>query len=155
LGRGPEAVDAFNRVLEPVAATSNDFRLRAMERDRIGDKVGALADFTEALKRDPKSSNTLARRGWGLLNSAPLALEDFDQAIQLSPDRGDLYNGRGYARVLLGRYRDAVADAEEALSHDTPSAQLPERLALRSNAACIYSQAAGRASADTASVDHE
>jgi tetratricopeptide (TPR) repeat protein len=155
LGRVAEAVAAFNRVLKPREANSNDFQQRGLERDRLGDKPGALADYTQAIELDPRSALTRANRGWAYLNSTSLALADFDQAIKLAPDQGDLYNGRGYARVLLGKYRQGVEDAAEALRHDPAGAPLNERVVLRSNAACIYAQAAGKASADLESADHE
>ncbi len=156
LGRGPEAVEALNHVLKPRQASPDDFRKRGLERALLGDKAGALADYSEALEQDPKSAFLFSRRGWGFLNNATtLALADFEQAIKLAPEQSELYNGRGYARVLLGKYRQGVEDAEEALRREAVNAPLPERLALRSNAACLYAQAAGKASADLDSIDHD
>ncbi len=43
-------------------------------------------------------------------------MPDFQEAIRRDPSNADAYNGRGYARLRLGEYRDGVADAERALS---------------------------------------
>jgi tetratricopeptide (TPR) repeat protein len=146
LSRGTEAIAAFNRYLDPAAPDPDAYRRRGFERARMADSAGALADYTLALALDPNSPSTRARRGWVYLGEASkLALRDFDEAIQLDPNNGDLYNGRGYARVLLGDYRGAVADAEQALKLGVPGHELRARLALTYNAACIYAQAASKA----------
>jgi tetratricopeptide (TPR) repeat protein len=101
-------------------------------------------DYTQALalKRD---GATYAHRGWAhVLSEAPLlALHDFEEAIRLEPELADAYNGRGYARVKLGQYRQAVADAEEAIRRGPRS----ERTLY--NAARIYAQAVGKVDAET------
>ena len=84
---------------------------------------------------------TRARRGWAYLGeSSKLALHDFDEAIKLDPRDSDLYNGRGYARALLGDFSGAVADAEQALRLGGAGLELRARLALNYNAACIYAR---------------
>jgi tetratricopeptide (TPR) repeat protein len=47
-----------------------------------------------------------------------VALRDFEQAIRLDPSLADALAGRGTARVGLGEYREAVADAESAARLD-------------------------------------
>ena len=64
----------------------------------------------------------MRRRGWlYLLADAPrLALDDFDEAIRLSPSESDCYCGKGSALVRLGDHAGAVANAEKALSLGQP-----------------------------------
>jgi eukaryotic-like serine/threonine-protein kinase len=146
LGRGAEALHAFDHFLEPSDPDPGAYRERGFERARLADYAGAQADFTRALALDPNSPLTRARRGWSYLSEATkLALRDFEEAIKLDPKNGDLYNGRGYARVLLGDYAGGVTDAEEALRLSDPKAELRTRLAMNYNAACIFAQAAGKA----------
>jgi tetratricopeptide (TPR) repeat protein len=146
LGRGAEAVQAFDLFLEPSDPDPDAYRERGFERARLADYAGAQADFTRALAIDPNSPMTRARRGWSYLNEATkLALRDFEEAIKLDPKNGDLYNGRGYARVLMGDYAGGVTDSEEALRLSDPKADLRTRLAMSYNAACIFAQAAGKA----------
>ena len=46
------------------------------------------------------------------------------QHIRLDPSGADAYNGRGSARLRFGEHREAVADAEKALSLGKPDSQL-------------------------------
>ncbi len=86
----------------------------------------------------------MIQRGWAyLVSDAPkLAHNDFDEAIRLAPDEPDAYNGRGFARVLHGQHKLAVADAEESLRRGTPNARTPY------NAARVYAKAAIAATAE-------
>jgi tetratricopeptide (TPR) repeat protein len=77
-----------------------------------------------------------------LCESPRLALADFDEVIRTDPDNADGYNGRGYARVLLGRCREALADAEEALRR--ADAAGPGAARTLYNTARIYAQVAGK-----------
>jgi tetratricopeptide (TPR) repeat protein len=154
LGRGTEAQAALDRYLDVRKLDPEALRLRGLERALHGNAAGAVADYTRSLELDPQSASTRARRGWAYVNSAQLALADFDAAIKLEPANGDLYNGRGYARALVGRYREAVVDAEEAVRLGPAGKELKEKLAIFTNAACVYAQAAGKAAADLQAEDH-
>jgi tetratricopeptide (TPR) repeat protein len=156
LNRGRDALAAFDHYLGPDDHDAEAYRLRGFERAKLGNQPGAIADYTRALEIEPQSAVTRARRGWALLESRDAirqALRDFEEALRLEPENGELYNGRGYARVLLGQYRDGIADAEEALKRGPQAEELRQRLALKYNAACVFAQAAGQAAADTAASD--
>ena len=116
---------------------------RGLIRARLNDAPGAIDDYGLALRLKPDAA-TYVYRGWvHVLSEAPLmALHDFEEAIRLRPDPGDTYNGRGYALAKLGRLRDAISDAEEALRRG------PQTDRLLYNAARIYAQAAGRVDAE-------
>jgi hypothetical protein len=66
------------------------------------------------------------------------ALSDFEKAVALDSANGEAYVSRGLARVMLGDYRSALADAAEAKRRhlDTPE--------MMHNLACLYAQASGR-----------
>jgi serine/threonine protein kinase/predicted Zn-dependent protease len=148
LGRGRDALAALDRYLSADRADAEAYRLRGFERAKIGDHAGALADYTRSLELEPGAPATRTRRGWAyLMEAARLAEADFEAAIQADPAHGEFYNGRGYARVLLGQHRAGIADAEEALRLGPGRPELRERLALSYNAACVYAQAAGQAGA--------
>ena len=59
LGRGTEAIDAFNRYLDPGRADPEAYRQRGFEKAVRSDPAGALADYTNALALDPNSASTL------------------------------------------------------------------------------------------------
>src|SRR5205814_1744757 len=103
----------------------------------------AVTDYTRALDLAP-DGDIYQHRGWAhfFADARKLALRDFAKAIELDPEAGDAYTGRGLARVLLGDYREAVADAEAALRRK------PRTPEMMHNIACIFAQAVARAEAD-------
>ena len=135
LGRFEEVIKAFDRYLEMGKPLESVYRGRGLARAELGQFPGAIDDFTKALELHPTSA-VLAHRGWThLVVDAPkLALRDFELAIELDSQNGDAYNGRGFVRASLGRHREAIQDAAEALRHGPPSPRLLY------NAARIYAQ---------------
>jgi serine/threonine protein kinase/tetratricopeptide (TPR) repeat protein len=135
LGRFRDAIEAFDHYLRTGKPLESVYRGRGLARAELGQFPGAIDDFTKALELRPTSA-VQAFRGWThLVVDAPkLALRDFELAIELDPHNGDAYNGRGLARVRLGRHREAAVDAEEALR------QGPSSPRLYYNAARIYAQ---------------
>jgi tetratricopeptide (TPR) repeat protein len=135
LGRFQEVVEAFNNYLKTGKPLESVYRGRGLARTELGQYPGAIDDFTKALELHPTSA-VQAYRGWTyLVTDAPkLALRDFELAIELDPKNGDAYNGRGFARAKLGRHREAIEDATEALRQGPTSARLYY------NAARIFAQ---------------
>jgi len=151
LNRDKEAIEGFTDYLKSGGKQVGDvYRARGLARAKIGQSRESMEDYTRALELEP-SSNMLTRRGWAyLLKANKLALQDFDDAIKSNPEAADSYNGRGYAKVMLGDYNGAVADAEEAVKRAGP--QIKEKGAstwpLIYNASTIYAQAVGRIAND-------
>ncbi len=65
-----------------------------------------------------------------------MAVPDFEEVIGLRPREAEGYEGRGSTRAKLGQYREAVADAKEALQR---AERTPRHLC---RIARIYAQAA-------------
>jgi tetratricopeptide (TPR) repeat protein len=163
LGKAREALAAYEAGLEaedlgPEGSVGEAFFRRAILRAQGNDAHGALADYTRSLEIQPdapRSALARGRRGWAyLIRAARLAYEDFDAAIRLAPGDPDLYNGRGYARVQLGEYRQGVADVEQALELSAAEKDPDLRLGILVNAAGTFAQASGRAALDLAADDH-
>jgi tetratricopeptide (TPR) repeat protein len=135
LGRFEEVVAAFDLYLETGKPMESVYRGRGLARAELGKYPGAIEDFTRALELDATSA-VLTYRGWThLVCEAPkLALRDFELAIKLDAKNGDAYNGRGFVRASLGRYAEAIQDAEDAVRHGPSSPRLLY------NAARIYAQ---------------
>jgi eukaryotic-like serine/threonine-protein kinase len=150
LGRHADAERSFDDYLrkggEPVPDV---FRGRGLARMRLGRYPEAAEDYTRALERAP-DAELYQHRGWAhfFADAWRLALRDFAKAVELDPDNGDAYTGRGLARVLLGQYREAVADAEAARRR-------PGTPEMRHNLACIFAQAVARAEADREADDRQ
>jgi serine/threonine protein kinase/Tfp pilus assembly protein PilF len=91
------------------------FRKRAQAQAQLHKYAEAIADYTLALRLEPRA-DTYANRGWIYVVNGAIksALDDFEEAIRRDPKNGDAYNGRGLMRAKLG-WSGADADAWEAL----------------------------------------
>ena len=130
-----EACDGYLARGRPMAIFHD---IRGLARAGREDLAGAIEDFTQAMILEPHQPEVHAHRGWAYLVSgaAQLALDDFERAIQDDSSNGDAYYGRGSALVALGKYKEAAAEAEDAMHHGEPTSRM---LYL---AARIYAQAA-------------
>jgi tetratricopeptide (TPR) repeat protein/tRNA A-37 threonylcarbamoyl transferase component Bud32 len=98
------------------------FEIRGLARVQRRDYSGAIADYSRALELQPESeparrSRLLNLRGWAyhFADAPKPALADFEESLGVEPNQSDALGGRGLARVRLGQWRAAVADAEAAL----------------------------------------
>jgi eukaryotic-like serine/threonine-protein kinase len=124
--RYPEVERSCSALIARGKPTAVVYELRAFARSELKDFPGAIDDRTHAIALRPKQAAPLIERGWlYIVADAPrLALHDFTAAIQLDPSGADAYNGRGSARLRFGEHREAVADAEKALSLAKPDSQI-------------------------------
>ena len=81
-----------------------------------GDAVHALADFNEALKRNPDLYEAVYERGiaYARMHDNQRMLQDTERAVRLNPSDWRGYNLRGNANKNLGNYDRAIADYGEA-----------------------------------------
>jgi serine/threonine protein kinase/Tfp pilus assembly protein PilF len=85
------------------------------------DPKGALADFDEALKLNPRYIHALQNKAHvlsELLKRDEDALAVIDREVELYPDYTPARVGRGVLRARLGKAEQARADAEESLKQD-------------------------------------
>ncbi|NTW52613.1 MAG: hypothetical protein HGB22_08500 [Chlorobiaceae bacterium] len=77
---------------------------------------GSIAEFTKAIRRDPKSAKAYAGRGTVkiAMGDKPGAIADFTKAIELDPKSAGSYTGRGTSRFSSGDLPGAVGDFTEA-----------------------------------------
>jgi Tfp pilus assembly protein PilF len=140
-----QAVHSLSRYLEKGKPSVAVYEARALAREKTGDRRGALDDYTLALQVVPAPDARLhAARGWAYLiaNAPALAVDDFQTALRLARDDSNALSGRAYARVLLGQYRSAVEDAEQAVRQALPTPLVYY------HAACTFAQAAHLAEGD-------
>ena len=64
------------------------YRLRGRAWADKGEPDKAIADFSEAIRLDPKDADTFAQRGeaWRARGEPDKAFADYDQAIRLAPE---------------------------------------------------------------------
>ncbi|MFQ3613616.1 MAG: tetratricopeptide repeat protein, partial [Cyanobacteriota bacterium] len=91
---------------------------RGRERWLKGDLSGAVEQLSLALQQDPNLTNAYLLRGkaYFALNQVPLALADFDRAIQLAPRRPESYSCRALIRVGQADTEGAIADLTQLVA---------------------------------------
>jgi tetratricopeptide (TPR) repeat protein/predicted Ser/Thr protein kinase len=144
LGRYQDAEASFDQYLENGGQKTSDlYRGRGLARMKLGKYLDAAEDYSRALELAP-DADIYQHRGWAYFFSDAwkLASRDFSKAIELDSDTDDAYTGRGLARVMLGEYRDAVTDAEVAVSRKPATPEMMH------NIACVFAQAAPHAKTD-------
>ena len=84
---------------------------------RNNDETGALADYDEELKLDPKRSGPYIERAriHALRKDNAAAIADYDSAIVLEHDDSSLYIQRGYMFYRSREYSKAMTDWKKAL----------------------------------------
>jgi tetratricopeptide (TPR) repeat protein len=80
----------------------------------------AIADYTEAIRLDPKYAWAYGRRGdaYGMKGDYDQAIADLTEAIRLDPKYDLAYGRRGAAYVMKEDYDRAIADLTEAIRLD-------------------------------------
>jgi tetratricopeptide (TPR) repeat protein len=114
---------------EPANAT--DFETRASRRFDESRYHQAIADYTDALKIDPKLASAMMNRGWAylLIEDYETARADFAAALKVDPELRGAYEGRGTCFRELGNYDAAIQDLTEAIRRDSNEADAYERRA--------------------------
>ena len=133
----PQTVAAFRSALRGIRAdaplVSGAEPRAAADRDAAADLVrqgnarltqgqyqAAIADYDQALRRDPDAAIAYRHRGdaKAALGQYTGAIADYDQALQRDPDNAWAYWGRGSAKLTQGQYQAAIADYDQALQQD-------------------------------------
>ncbi len=109
-------VDRFDDpALDPNDATA--YFNRAATRYDLGDRAGAIADYTEVLRIHPGDSIVYNNRGLARyeLGDRQGAIEDFSSAVQHDPQNYVAYCNRGFVRSEMGDKLGAIEDYTEAI----------------------------------------
>ncbi|QND72212.1 tetratricopeptide repeat protein [Tardiphaga robiniae] len=90
---------------------------RGLTRGSSGDMEGAIADFSTAIRLDPKYALAMTFRGNVYLARKEFgkALADYDAALRLSPNQDMAYAGRAEIKLQRGDNDGAIADYTKSL----------------------------------------
>ena len=87
-----------------------------MAYGKKGDFDKAIADYTEAIRLDPKYAEAYYNRGcsYGKKGDHDKAITDYTAAIQINPKDGYIFYARGYSYWQKGDKAKADADFAQA-----------------------------------------
>ena len=91
----------------------------------MGDKPGAIADYSRAIELDPKSVEALNNRGTAKseMGDKPGAIADFTRVIELDPSFVPAYINRAAEKLDLGDKPGVIADLSSAARRGHEGAQ--------------------------------
>jgi tetratricopeptide (TPR) repeat protein len=110
-------VGSLNGALAPAKLDYDTLYKRAVLRHEQRDWDKAIADYSGAIKRNPKSEEALLGRGNARQDKGDLdgAIADFNSVIAINPKSADAFYNRGNARHLKGDQAGAVTDYTKAI----------------------------------------
>jgi tetratricopeptide (TPR) repeat protein len=126
LGTSPETQIAAL----PVASNLNaaDYLLSGDEKEEKGDYPGALADYNQVIRIDPKYALAYNNRGYlkmQRLNDVNGALADFNRSLSINPNFATAYNNRAFLKEdKLNDFNGALADYGKSLQIDPTDAKV-------------------------------
>jgi tetratricopeptide (TPR) repeat protein len=120
MGGTLESTETYEVVLDDSSTSAGDFNNRGVIRMQDGDIKGAIADFLEAVERNPKEAGYLENLAWAQAGAGQFAdaAKTLGQAIAIRPNDPELYWKRGTIAGRMGNHPAAVDDFTQALSID-------------------------------------
>lgn len=116
-----EAIETLNILLKVDPTAYEGFVMRGVAKYNLDDLLGAEADFTTAIRRNPVYTRAYYYRAITRtqLGNYDDALKDFQEAIDLRPDQASSYYTRGMTYFLSGQYEKAIEDFDQFMKHET------------------------------------
>lgn len=116
------ALTAFNASIA-ASPTPAAFGLRGTVQYQKGDLENAIADYSEAIRRDARNGEALNNRAWTYYRTGrnELALADADAAVRLLAKESYVWDTRAHIHARLGNREAAIRDFRAALAIDPRS----------------------------------
>ena len=118
----PTAAQEVERIAPPwqCLAKTHGAYVEGIALDRQSEHAKAIEKMDEVIRLDPQCAVAYSSRGFAALHIGrnEEALRDYNEAIRLAPEAGDLYNSlynRGGVYSDLGQYQLAIQDYNEAI----------------------------------------
>ena len=122
-GKLGAAVELCGNYIGKHPESAQAFRLRAQANALRHNDADAVADFSTAIKIEPKYANHYVARGFFQLTrgNTSAAIEDFNKAIELDPKNSAAYNDLGMVHVTTGELKQGLKDFNRAIELDPKS----------------------------------
>lgn len=115
-----EAIRILNTLLRFDENAYEAYFLRGIAKLNLDDLLGADADFTIAIEKNPVYTAAYTYRAFtrSRLGNYDDALKDFEEAIDLRPDLPGPYYTRGITRLLNQQYEAAIEDFNQFIRQE-------------------------------------
>ncbi len=115
-----EAIRTLNVLLRFDDKAYEGYFLRGIAKYNLDDLLGAEADFTEAIEKNPVFTTAFTYRAItrSRLGNYDDALSDFREAIELRPDLPNPYYSRGVTRLLNQQFKEAIEDFDNFIRYE-------------------------------------
>ncbi|MDE6374254.1 MAG: tetratricopeptide repeat protein [Alistipes sp.] len=115
-----EAIRTLNTLLRFDEDAYEGYFLRGIAKYNLDDLIGAEADFTTAIRKNPVYTQAYTYRAVtrSRLGNYDDALQDFREAIDLRPDLPGPYYSRGVTRLLNQQFREAIDDFDKFIRQE-------------------------------------
>lgn len=115
-----EAIRTLNILLRFDDDAYEGYFLRGIAKYNLDDLLGAEADFTEAIEKNPVFTTAFTYRAItrSRLGNYDDALSDFSEAIELRPDLPNPYYSRGITRLLNQQFKEAIEDFDSFIRYE-------------------------------------
>ncbi len=114
-----EAILAYGRSIS-AQPTSEAYNQRGIAYYDKKDWDRAIADYTEAIRLDPRNAEALNNRAWTkyIAGRPSDALTDADAALRIARDKAYIWDTRGHINEALGQKQSAISDYRKAIELD-------------------------------------
>jgi tetratricopeptide (TPR) repeat protein len=132
-GDWDKAVDSFRKAANMNGKWHHDLEAALQHRGLAYLKDNkfpeAIADFSAALKLNPRDTAILERRAYVEMkvNDFDKALADYSEAMKINPKEVRYYNLRGYIYELKSDVKNSMADTDYVLKADPNNAEAKAR----------------------------
>ena len=115
-----EAIRTLNTLLRFDEDAYEGYFLRGIAKYNLDDLIGAEADFSTAIDKNPVYTQAYTYRAVtrSRLGNYDDALQDFREAIDLRPDLPGPYYSRGVTRLLNQQFSEAIEDFDQFIRHE-------------------------------------
>mmetsp|Transcript_12576 Transcript_12576/g.22403 ORF Transcript_12576/g.22403 Transcript_12576/m.22403 type:complete len:587 (+) Transcript_12576:159-1919(+) len=128
-------IEVIMKKAEAEAYVDPELALKAKEEGNVkfkaGDFPGAIADYSEAIKRDPKNAVYYGNRSVAYMKMADFgrSMDDCDKALELDPKYAKMYVRKGNIQFFLKEYHKCIKSYTKALELEPDNSEAQQGLA--------------------------